>query len=314
MEMSQLAAINILGVSKQYGTTKAVQDISLLLAKGECVALVGHNGAGKSTLIKMILGLTKPTAGSLKVLQQDPKSRSFNDQRRNIGFLPEQVLFQKNMTGRETMAFYAHLKGLRHQNFDELLKRVDLLAAADRKVGTYSKGMRQRLGMAQALLGRPKLLVLDEPTTGLDPRARQNFYKIINEEKKAGSTVLISSHILTELDERIDRVVILNSGKLTVSGTIPDLRHKIGMKSKIVVTAKDTVCSILAERFFGSHQAHLVSAGKVALYCTVQEKVSLLSQILDLGEPIENIEMSEPSLEEVFNAYSTPETLESIHV
>ncbi len=313
MEMSHSTAINILGVSKRYGNTDAVQDISLFLAKGECVALVGHNGAGKSTLIKMILGLIKPTSGSVKVLQKDPSSKAFNDLRRSIGFLPEQVLFQKNMTGRETLAFYARLKGLSEQNFDPLLKRVDLLAASDRKVGTYSKGMRQRLGMAQALLGRPKLLVLDEPTTGLDPRARQNIYKIIDEEKRAGATVLISSHILTELDDRIDRVAILNSGTLTVMGTLPELRKKIGMHVKIGVKAETSACDKIEQLFEVALQTERQAAHHLIVNCLPEEKVSVLTQIIESGEKVENIEIAEPSLEEVFNAYSNPEDLARGH-
>lgn len=304
MKMEKSLAINLMDVSKHYGDVVAVQNVTLNLSSGECIALVGHNGAGKSTLIKMILGLIRPGSGTARVLHTDPASRAFNPLRRRIGFLPEQLLFQKNLTGRETLKFYARLKGRGSEDLDHLFARVDLAAAADRRVGTYSKGMRQRLGMAQALIGRPKLLVLDEPTTGLDPVARQNIYKIIDEEKTAGATVLISSHVLTELDERIDRVAILGNGRMVAEGSIPFLRQNIGMKLQIVVTSDKAGCDKIGQIFGQRMKTDRLSAQKIILSCPPDEKMPLLTEIMALNANVGDIRLIEASLEQVFNAYS----------
>lgn len=304
MKMEKSLAINLMDVSKHYGDVAAVQNVTLNLMSGECVALVGHNGAGKSTLIKMILGLIRPSVGTARVLHTDPASRAFNPLRRRIGFLPEQLLFQKSLTGRETLQFYARLKGCKREDLDRLFTRVDLAAAADRRVGTYSKGMRQRLGMAQALIGGPKLLVLDEPTTGLDPMARQNIYRIIDEEKSGGATVLISSHVLTELDERIDRVAILAHGRMVAEGGIPFLRQNIGMKLQMLVVSDKSGCDMIAEAFAKRVKTDRLSAEKIMLSCPPEDKVPLLREIMALELNIDDIRLIDASLEQVFNAYS----------
>ncbi len=304
MKMTRFEAVSLSGVRKEYGSVTAIANVDLALKVGRCVALVGHNGAGKSTLIKILLGLVRPDKGTVSVLGHDPFKANFRNARKMIGFLPEQVLFQKNMTGTETLAFYAKLKRLTDLNFEELFDRVGLDGAADRKVGTYSKGMRQKLGMAQALMGEPKLLILDEPTTGLDPLARQNIYRIINEEKARGATVLISSHALTELDDRIDQIAIMKAGNIVAAGPIPELRQKLGLCATVSLIAKSGICSkieqALAERF----QVVRPVAHQLKISCPVQAKVSLLSEIMALGVQISDLELSEPTLEDVYNTYS----------
>ncbi|MEH6526458.1 MAG: ABC transporter ATP-binding protein [Sneathiella sp.] len=309
MKMEKSPVIGLTELCKNYRTISAVQNINLLLSSGECLALVGHNGAGKSTLIKIILGLVKPTSGRVRVLRTNPSDKSFNPMRRHIGFLPEQVLFQKTLTGRETLSFYARLKGLPHLDFESLLHRVDLLAAADRKVGTYSKGMRQRLGMAQALIGNPKLLVLDEPTSGLDPIARQNIYEIIDEEKSAGATVLISSHVLSELDERIDRVAILNGGRLVAEGSIPFLRQNIGMPVQITVTADPAGCEKISGCAHSDITVIRLAKDKLVFRCSPEEKLALMRHILISNTKIADMVVTEPTLEQVYTAYSRPDQM-----
>ena len=156
-------------VTKRYGPLVAVEDVCLALRPGEVTALVGHNGAGKTTLIKLLLGLIRPSAGRVEVQGQDPAGRGGAQARRTLGFLPENVAFHGAMTAVELMAFYARLKGCSPAGNADLLARVGIAAAARRRVATYSKGMRQRLGIAQALIGEPRLLLFDEPTSGLDP-------------------------------------------------------------------------------------------------------------------------------------------------
>lgn len=197
-------------VTHLYGRRVAVDGVDLNLRAGECIGLVGHNGAGKSTLIKMMLELIRPTSGSVQVLGQDPSAGAAAAARRELGYLPENVALHPSLTGAETLAFYARLKGQPVAGNAALLERVGIAAAAHRRVGTYSKGMRQRLGLAQALLGKPRALLLDEPTTGLDPALRQSFYEIIGDLRREGATILLSSHALAELEGQVDRVVVMN--------------------------------------------------------------------------------------------------------
>lgn len=304
MKMTQFEAVNLSGVQKKFGSVTAIDSVDLALEVGRCVALVGHNGAGKSTLIKILLGLVRPDQGTVFVLGHDPFKGDFRNSRKVIGFLPEQILFQKNMTGTETLAFYAKLKRLADQDFEKLFTRVGLEGAADRKVGTYSKGMRQKLGMAQALMGAPKLLILDEPTTGLDPLARQNIYRIINEEKARGATVLISSHALTELDDRIDQVAIMKAGKIVAVGPIPELRKKLGLCTTVSLKAEPRICSKIKQAFADRFEIAAPVVHQLKISCPVQSKVSLLSEIMELGVQISDIELSEPTLEDVYNTYS----------
>ena len=163
-----------------------MRGVDLQLNPGESVALVGHNGAGKTTLMKLMLGLIRPSAGYVRVLGEDPVASASVRSRNGVGFLPETIAFNASMTGAEVITFFARLKGVPKAEGRDLLARVGLSDAAGQRVGTYSKGMRQRLGLAQALLGSPRVLLLDEPTTGLDPQLRQNFYAIVSDLRDAG--------------------------------------------------------------------------------------------------------------------------------
>ncbi|MDK1373741.1 MULTISPECIES: ABC transporter ATP-binding protein [unclassified Sinorhizobium] len=223
------------GIAKRYGKSTVVRDVSFTLRAGETVALAGHNGAGKTTLIKLMLGLIRPTTGAVRVLGEDPATGDFAVRQR-LGYLPESVSFNMALSGRETLRFYARLKRVEATAAEQLFERVGLAAeAVDRPVRTYSKGMRQRLGLAQALLGAPRILLLDEPTSGLDPALRRNFYDLITELRGKGTTVLLSSHALTELEGRTDRVIIINNGVAIADGTLDDLRHIAQLPTRISV-------------------------------------------------------------------------------
>ncbi|GJD55582.1 ABC transporter ATP-binding protein [Methylobacterium dankookense] len=292
------ATIEIRDVVKRFGKVEAVRRVSFVLAEGETVALVGHNGAGKSTLMKLMLGLIRPTAGSVWVLGEDPAAGEFAARRR-LGYLPENVAFNAALTGRETLAFYARLKREGRTAVAPLLDRVGLGPAADRRVGTYSKGMRQRLGLAQALLGEPRILLLDEPTTGLDPALRQVFYEIVEELRGRGTTVLLSSHALTELEERAGRVVIMNRGVMAADGTLDALRRIARLPTRIRLTAETGVHD-LADRLWTDCPCRRVDGRVVEIEAAPGRKMDILRGVMAAGTAVEDIEVVPPTLDQLY--------------
>ena len=303
------------GVTKRYGETEAVRGVDLTLAPGECVAMVGHNGAGKSSLIKLMLGLTTPTEGRIRVLGGDPASAACSPIRRKIGFLPENVAFHPNMTGRETLDFYARLKGASRRDNDALFEKVGLESAAiKRRVSTYSKGMRQRLALAQALLGGPKLLFLDEPTTGLDPALRQSFYAIVAELRDQGTTILLCSHALTELEGQADRVVVMNRGRKVADGSLATLRSLAQLPVRIRLTLPTDDIDALAARVGEGAALTRLAGGVVELACANDDKVGLVRRIACDGPAaniaIGDIEIVQPSLDEMYAHFLRREAAE----
>ncbi len=234
-------AIDISSLGKQYKGVAALSGVSATVPMGKVIGLLGHNGAGKSTLIKLILGLIEPSSGQVEVLGQSPWGSQAVALRRRVGYLPESVAFYGNLTGTEVITYLAKLKRAPRQQVGELLQRVGLDAARDRRVSTYSKGMRQRLGLAQSLLASPELVVLDEPTAGLDPQATRELYEIVGELRTEGHSVLVSSHVLAELEPHIDSALILRQGKLLAAGSVSELRLQSGLPGLVVVQLKEAV-------------------------------------------------------------------------
>lgn len=297
------AVIQLDELVKRYGDAVVVNGVSLSVSSGECLLLAGHNGAGKTTLMKLMLGLTRPTRGQVRVLGDNPALTSSVAGRGRLGFLPESVAFQQAMTGREVLNFYANLNGTARSHCQYLLERVGLEAAADNRVQTYSKGMRQRLGLAQALLGDPQLLLLDEPTTGLDPSLRQHFYEIIGDMKDKGITTLICSHALNAFEARVDRIAIMKHGSLVACGTLAELSHQatLPVKVKIGVTAGQS--STLAERLGDAAGICHVNSKSVDLECLQSAKMAMFKRITELGELVEDIEITPPRLDDIYNFY-----------
>ncbi len=277
-------------VTRRYGAQVAVDGVDLTLRPGECVGLVGHNGAGKSTLIKMMLGLVRPTHGSVRVLDEDPGEGAAALARRALGYLPENVALHPSLTGAETLAFYARLKGLPVRANAALLKRVGIDGAARRRVGTYSKGMRQRLGLAQALLGNPRALLLDEPTSGLDPALRQSFYEILGELRREGATILLSSHALAELEGQVDRVVVMNRGRKVADGGIGELRDLAAILPRIRFRADGPA-------FDPSSGWSRTVDGRLERSCAENEVAAVLCGLPDLAR---QVEVLRPTLDELY--------------
>jgi ABC-2 type transport system ATP-binding protein len=202
----------------------AVKDLNLRIERGEVYGLLGPNGSGKSTTLKIILGLVSPTRGRTEIFGRDSR---LVESREAVGFLPENPYFYKYLTGEETLRFFGRLCGLRgsrlRQRINELLDLVGLTKARKRRLGTYSKGMLQRIGLAQALIHDPRLVVLDEPTAGVDPAGSRDIRDLILDLKRRGITVLLSSHLLAQAQEICDRVGILAEGVLVREGHLQEL-------------------------------------------------------------------------------------------
>lgn len=291
--------IRVADVTKAYGRVKAVCGASFELGRGELVALIGHNGAGKTTLMKLMLGLIRPTSGAIEVLGDNPAAGEFAG-RRQLGYLPENVSFDAALTGRETQAFYARLKREPVARALELLERVGLGPAASRRVGTYSKGMRQRLGLAQALIGQPRVLLLDEPTTGLDPELRQTFYEVIEHLAAEGATVLLSSHALTELEERAGRVIIMNRGIKVADGSIDELRRLARLPTRIRLKVAGLAPSQMPAWVPGDTVSRRLNGHIVEIDAAPDRKIELLHRATAAGNSVEDVDVVPPSLDELY--------------
>jgi Cu-processing system ATP-binding protein len=278
-----------------------VAGIGLDLHAGETLALVGHNGAGKTTLVKLVLGLVAPTKGKVSVLGRDPATAGAAELRRALGFLPENVAFHGAMTGRELLAFYARLKRCRRQDTEELLLRVGLADAGNRRVSTYSKGMRQRLGLAQALIGAPDLLLLDEPTSGLDPASRAHFYETIDSLRRDGATILISTHALAEIKGHADRIAVMHRGRLIALGSVETLRAAAGLPLRLRFTVVPCSTGRLLERFGEAVDVIERSDRTLEVSCCPEAKTALLRGLGELWELVEDVTLETPGLPAIYS-------------
>ncbi|MYN10168.1 ABC transporter ATP-binding protein [Pseudoduganella aquatica] len=303
--------VQLLDVRRKFGPVPALDGVSLTVRRGELFGLIGHNGAGKSTLFKMMLGLIQPSGGMLRVLGADTRSAAFRNARTRIGYLPENFVTYENLSGLEVLYLFADLKNAPRRGCAALLERVGLGDAAGRRVHGYSKGMRQRLGLAQALLGEPRLLFLDEPTNGLDPAGIADFYAILHELRGRGATIVITSHILAEIQQRVDRLAILQGGRLAALGTLGELRERQPLPLRIAATLRPGLpaCTLDSLRSLGlvleMNEATLDAklppgAGRATIACPPERKMQLLAALAPVAS---GLDIQEPTLEQLFLGY-----------
>jgi Cu-processing system ATP-binding protein len=254
----------------------------------------------------MMLGLEKASAGEIRIQDSPVSGRGFRAVRRSVGYLPENVVLYDNLSGLETLRFFARLKNAPRQECEAALERVGLGHAAGRAVREYSKGMRQRLGFAQALLGRPQVLFLDEPTTGLDPEAIRAFYVTLRQLRDEGVTIILTSHILAELQERVDRLAIMTDGRILAIGSVQYLREQMDLPLRLEVRAAgsraaDDVRHALQPLPVSEQHWHDT---QMQARCPREAKMAVLAALSGLGAAVLDLKVHEPSLEDVFFGFS----------
>ena len=294
--MSQPAAISISGVSKRYDETLAVNDVSLTVAHGEVFGFLGPNGAGKSTIVKMILGLTYPTAGEIEVLGQPAGSLAARAQ---VGYLPETFRFHEWLTASELLHFHARLARVpaagRAERINELLALVGLKGRAGDRLSTFSKGMMQRVGLAQALVGNPRLVILDEPTSALDPIGRRDVRDRIRELGEEGVTVFLNSHLLSEVEQVCDRVAIIDHGVVVAEGKLDDLLSAQEVEIRAGPGAEAAVRQAL-----GGADVHARNGQLRVRVADDEQTAMLVRRIVEAGVPVYDVQQVGDSLEDLF--------------
>jgi ABC-2 type transport system ATP-binding protein len=285
---------------KRYKDVLAVDGLNIKVRKGEIYGLLGPNGAGKTTTIKMLLGLTHPTEGESyfdgrKVSEESVRIR------RDVGYLPERIAFYNNLTPVQTLSFFCELQGEKKSVIEPLLTEVGLKKEMNRKVGTFSKGMVQLVGVAQAMIGNPSVYILDEPMGGLDPR----WVKVVRDKIKSlhdkGATVMFSSHILSEVQALCNRVAIINKGKLIAEDTVENISERLQIKPKLEVTIKglnDKVPDALYS--IKKVENALAQGDTLFITCPHDVRTQVIALLQKEGFEIQDFRTVEPTLEEAF--------------
>lgn len=286
-------------VSVRFGAVHALSNVSLGLRAGETVMLVGPNGAGKSTLIRVLLGLVRPDAGKLTI---DGKDRVVDNAfKTDLGYLPEAVAFAENLSGRQVLSFFASARGVARKRVDEVLERVGLTHAKKRAVRGYSRGMRQRLGLGLSILSTPQLLILDEPTGGLDQEGLAVLWSILHDWREAGRLVLLASHELTLMERRIDRMCVLQNGKAIADDSPAKIRETASLAVSIHLSVGNGAYDRVRQSLEGASPSASVQAdpGELIVSVPPQELKTVLA-VASAAQGIEAMRVVEPGLDDVY--------------
>jgi ABC-2 type transport system ATP-binding protein len=298
-----MVAIKATRLSKRYNTVVALDRIDLTVNKGETFGFLGPNGAGKSTFINILLDLVKPSDGEVSILGNNCQDEGVKV-RNKIGVLPEGYSVFDRLTGRQHIEYAIRSKDA-DDNPIEILDRVGIREAADRKASEYSKGMAQRLVLGMALVGSPELLVLDEPTSGLDPNGAAEMRDILREENERGATIFFSSHILEQVEAVCDRVGILQNGELVTVDTIANLRSSLGGGTKLLIeTGTEVNGSLDTVRGLSDVETAIENDETIEVTCTDDAKMDVIVALHDAGVDVVNFRTEEASLEDMFVEYT----------
>ncbi len=302
--------IQATGLTKQYGTFTAVDHIDLAVRKGEVYGMLGPNGSGKTTTILMLLGLTEPTEGKVTVLGYDPGRQPLSV-KAHVGYLPDSVGFYEGLTAWENLHYIGRLNGLSRpiveERIEASLARVGLTDVANKRVGAFSHGMHQRLGVAELLLKQPELIILDEPTLGLDPEAARRFLKLIQELKHDGITIMLASHLLHQVQAVCDRVGLFYNGRIVLEGPVNQLALKVlGGAYRIHVQASNgtapSLHSIL-QAVSGITAVHDLTPGDYQLEAKSDLRPEVAEAVVQAGGRLHSLEIETPSLDEIYSQY-----------
>ena len=295
-----MTAIRTSALTRRFGDVLAVDALDLEVRRGEVYGFLGPNGAGKSTTINMLLGFTPPSSGSATVLGHDVETESLAI-RREIGVLPEDFGVYSRLSARKHVEFAVGVKGA-DDDVDALLERVGLADAADRKAGGFSTGMKQRLALAMALIGDPELIVLDEPSSGLDPNGAREMRQIVTEEVERGATVFFSSHIMEQVEAICDRVGIMREGALVAEDSIEDLKAQFDGGSRLIVTVDAVPDDAIAtlEGLAGVDEVTVDGTDVVAALADAGRKATVINHLEDAGAVVTDIRTEEASLDDLF--------------
>ena len=302
--MNTGAPIAVERLSRHFGSLKAVDSIDLTVNAGEIFGFLGPNGAGKSTVVRMLTTLLRPTSGSARVAGFDVVKQA-DSVRRNIGVALQDAAIDPLMTGSELLVLQAVLYGIAKSKIraraDELLERVGLTAAAERRVGTYSGGMRRRLDLALSLIHQPTVLFLDEPTSGLDPMSRIALWEEVRRLNDEGTTVMLTTQYLEEADQLADRIAIINEGKIVREGKPRDLKAAVGNPTLLVsVTADQSEKAKSVLVTFGEMRPTADGTLSVGLRGGGEAVTDVIRKLDEAGVRVSHLELNEPSLDDVF--------------
>jgi ABC-2 type transport system ATP-binding protein len=299
--------IEVRDLTKRYGRATAVDGISFDIQKGEIFGLLGPNGAGKTTTILMMLGLTDVTSGSVSVLGHDPVREPLAV-KTVVGYLPDTVGFYDYMTAVDNLRYTAALIGIppadRDKRIGSALERVGLQDVGQKRVGAFSRGMRQRLGLAEILMKDAAIAILDEPTSGLDPHATSELLEMIRTLKRDGVAVLVSSHLLERVQSICDRVALFNSGKIALLGTVPELaREVLGGGYNVEVEAEGDDLAVKFSELSGVKAVDQSGPNRYRLLSETDVRPQAAAVVVKAGGSLRRLSIAEPSLDAIYNHY-----------
>ena len=294
-------------LTKRYGRATVVKGVSFSVARGEIFGLLGPNGAGKTTTILMLLGLSDISDGTARVLDHDPVREPLAVKRR-VGYLPDQVGFYDNLTAADNLRYIARLIGLSREEREEkivaALAHVGLTDVIDKRVGTFSRGMRQRLGLAEILMKDAQVAILDEPTSGLDPQVTVELLDIIRDLKQRGVSVLLSSHLLARVQSVCDRVALFNEGNIALMGTVSELgRQVLGGGFRVEVEAEGQGLEAHLAKVPGVQRVESAGANRLLLLAQRDVRPEAAAAVVGAGGRLLRLAVEEPSLEAIYQRY-----------